>query len=117
MNIKVYLEEAVKKFEVERDREVGVAKEKVMREVVIPYNQDLDKSREKAISELTTKMNAQIQALQAQFAKDRQALIDAGEKNKTEHANTVVATETASITVAYDTEIAKLKKQIEELKA
>jgi hypothetical protein len=116
MSIKVHLEQVIKNLEAEREHETNIIKEKVMREIVSPFNRDMDVSRDKAIAELQQKLNNSISALQEQFAKDRQAIIEANEKKKADNATAVITTESYSVTVQYDKAIAKIKEQIEELK-
>ena len=115
MAIKTYLEQTVKSLEAEKEREISAVKDKVTREKIVPYNQDIDVSREKAIAELQSNLNSKVVALQEQFAKDRQMLIEAGEKKKQENASLVIATETSAVSIAYDTAICKLKEQIADL--
>lgn len=114
--IKVYLEETVEKIKAERERQVAIVKEKVTREKIVPFNQEIDRAREKAIAELQSKLNSAIVAHQEQFAKEKQALIEAGEKKKTENANTVITTEIGVVTIEYDRAISKLNEQIQEIK-
>jgi hypothetical protein len=116
MSIKAHLEQAVKALEAERDKEVTIIKEKVTREKIIPFNQEMDIARDKAIAEKQKALNERIVAHQEQFAKDKKAIIDAGEKKKAENATAVITTESYSVTVKYDKAIAKLNQQIEELK-
>ena len=116
MSIKAHLETAVKALEAEREREVAIIKDKTTREKIVPYNQELDVARDKAIAEKQSALNATILAHQEQFAKDKKEIIDAAEKKKQENATAVITTEAYTVTCEYDKAIAKLKEQIEELK-
>ena len=116
MAIKAYLEEAVRKLESDKAREVAVAKERVTREQIIPFNAEIDKARDAAIAQKQSEMSAQIAAHQEAFAKERQAYIDAAEKKKSDNAAAVIATETSLISAEYDKHIAKLNAQIQEIK-
>lgn len=116
MSIKSHLEQAVKSIETEKEREVAVIKERVTREKIVPYNQEQDTLRDKAIAELQQNMNEDITARQAQFAKEKQAIVDENEKRKENNANAVIATETYEVTGKYDKAIARLNDQISELK-
>ncbi len=116
MSIKVHLETAIKALQAEKEREVAVIKERVTREKILPYNQEADKGRDLAISELQQNMNEDITARQAKFAKEKQAIVDENERRKENNANAVLATETYDVTGKYDKAIAKLNDQIEELK-
>lgn len=115
MSIKAHLEQTVKALEAEKEREISTVKDRALREKIAPFNQDIDVSREKAIAELQTTLNGKIVALQENFAKDKQALVEAGEKKKQDNASMVLATETSVVTIAYDKAICKLKEQIAEL--
>ena len=116
MPIYTHLEQAIKNLEIERERETVAIKERVMRERIAPFNQEMDAARDKAISEKQQELNAKIVALQDQFVKDKQKIIDAAENKKEQNATSVITTETYTVTVAYDKAISKLKEQIEELK-
>lgn len=116
MSIKEILEQAKKNLETEKQREETLAKEKAMREKILPYNQQADKGRDLAIAELQQTMNEDITARQAKFAKEKQAIVDENEKRKENNANAVLATETYEVTGKYDKSIAKLNAQIAELK-
>lgn len=116
MSIKAHLEQAVKNLETEKENEVRIVKERVTREKIVPYNQEADKGRDLAIAELHQNMNEDITARQAQFAKEKQAIVDENEKRKENNANAVLATETYEVTGKYDKAIAKLNEQIEDLK-
>ena len=115
MSIKLHLEQAIKSLEAEKEREANIVKDKVMKEKIIPFNQEIDIAREKAIAELQSSLNSTILAHQEKFAKDKQIMIEAGEKKKQENAAMVLATETSVVTIKYDKAIAKLKEQIEDI--
>lgn len=90
-------------------------KEKVNREKILPYNQELDQARAKAETELVNNLNSNIKALQEQFAKDKQLLIDKGEKKKAEYFNQVMQNETYAITSECEKQIAKINSLIKDL--
>ena len=98
------------------ESQVAQVKDKVVREKITPYNQELDQSRARAEAELVNNLNANIKALQEQFAKDKQALFEAGEKKKTEHFNSIMANETYNITSECEKQIAKINSLINDLK-
>lgn len=116
MAIKAYLEQTIRSLEAEKEREVAVIKERVTREKILPFNQEQDILRDKAIAELQQNMNEDITARQAQFAKEKQAIVEENEKRKENNANAVLATETYEVTGKYDKAIAKLNDQISDLK-
>ena len=72
MSIKVHLEQAVKSLEAEKQTVVNAVKEKVTREKIVPYNQEIDLARDKAIAEKQASFNATIVAHQERFAKEKQ---------------------------------------------
>lgn len=116
MSIKTHLEQAIKNLEAEKEREVAVIKERVTREKIFPYNQEADKGRDLAIAELQSNLNEDISIRQSRFAKEKQAIIEENEKRKENNANSVLASETYTITGKYDKAIAKLNEQISNLK-
>jgi hypothetical protein len=116
MSIKAHLEQAIRSLEAEKQTVANAKKEEVTREKIIPFNQEIDRAREQAIAEKQQALNATILAQQEQFAKEKQAMIEAGEKKKSENANAVITSETYSVTVEYDKAIAKLNEQIANLK-
>lgn len=113
MDIKKYVQSAIQQIEQEAERELQAVKDKVVREKAVPFNQEIDQARAKAESELAQKLNANITALQTQFAKDKQALVDIGEKKKAEYLNSLLASETYPITSERDKAVSKLKALIE----
>ena len=116
MSIKAHLETAVKALEAEREREVAIVKERVTREKILPFNQEMDLARDKAIAEKQQELTKSITAYQEKFAKEREEIIAAGEKKKAENANAVITTEAYTVTVNYDKAISQLKEQIAGLK-
>ena len=67
------LEQTVSQLEAQKSRDIATAKERVTREKIIPYNNDINKSRDNAIAELQSKLNEQIASLQKKFNEDKQA--------------------------------------------
>ena len=116
MSIRAHLEQTVRNLEAEKNSVANAVKDRVTREKILPYNQELDKARDNAIAEKQQLLNASISAQQERFAKEKQEMYDAGEKKKSENANAVITSETYSATVEYDKAIAKLKEQISNLK-
>ena len=116
MSVKSHLQQAVKNLEAEKEREAAIIKERVTREKIIPYNQDMDIARDKAIAELQDKLTANITAQQEEFVKQKGVIYDANEKKREKNANSVITTETYTTTVMYDKAITKLNEQIAELK-
>ena len=114
MSVKAIYEQAIRSLEAERQAVANAKKEQVTREKIVPFNQEIDRAREQAIVEKQQALNATILAHQEQFAREKQEMIEAAEKKKAEHANSVIVSETYSVTVEYDKAIAKLKEQIDK---
>ena len=114
--VKQVYQNAINQLASEKDRQVALVREKVTREVIIPHNNEVNQSRDKAIAELTATLNAEIAKLQQKFADEKQALIDVGEKNKKEFAETTVATESAMVSARYDSAIHELEALIAIIK-
>lgn len=112
--IKDYLQNAIAGIEQEKANEIERVKAEIMQSKIIPYNVDVDNSRDKAINQLTEKLNQDTEALKAKYNAERQAIIDASEKSKSDNLNAVLATETYPITSKYDKVISDLRKQIDE---
>lgn len=116
MSIKTIYEQTIRSLEAEKMTIMNATKERVMREKIIPFNQEIDSARDKAIAEKQQALNATIVAQQEQFAKDKKEIIEAGEKKKEENATAVITSETYSATVEYDKSIAELKEKLSNLK-
>lgn len=112
-NINVYIEQAIRGIEAERDQKIEAVKAEIIRDKVAPQNAEIDIKRDNAVQELQTKLNADISALQEKFNTERQAIIDASEKQKADNANMLISVETASINAKYSTKLAELRKLIE----
>jgi hypothetical protein len=116
MAIKTCLEEAIKKVEIERDRQAQVAKDRAMRERIIPFNAEIDKARDEAIAQRQNALNAELKAQQENFAKERQSFFEAAEKKKSENAEVVISSETAIVVAEYNRHISKLQAQLADIK-
>lgn len=101
--VNTYIEQAIRGIEAEKEQKTAEIKAAIMRDKVAPKNAEIDSIRDRALQELQEKYTA-----------DRQEIIDASEKQKTDNANALIVAETASIAYEYDTKIAELKKLIGE---
>lgn len=110
--VNTYIEQAIHGIEAEREQKIAEIKATIMRDKIAPKNAEIDNARDLALQELQTKLNSDIAALQEKFATERQTIIDASEKQKTDNANALINAEMASITVEHDEKIAALKKII-----
>ena len=116
MSIKQYLENALQGIYNEKTRAEALEKERVMREVVAPHNAEVDAALNEAIAEITDNLNQSISAMQNRFANQKQSLIEQGAKKKADFEANAVAQAVAVVSVTYDSAIARLKKQIDEIK-
>ncbi len=110
--INAYIEQAIRGIEAEREQQIANIKAEIMRDKIEPQNAEIDNARDRALQELQAKLNADISALQERFNAERQAIIDASEKQKSDNANILVGAETVNIAVEYDTILTGLRKLI-----
>lgn len=110
------LERQVAEIKAVEQRQIAAVKERVMRDKIVPFNQEIDQARAKAETELAQTLSKNIAALQEQFALEKKALYDAGEKKKADNLSSVMATETYNITSECQNAIGQLTKQINALK-
>lgn len=115
MAIKVHIEEAIKKLQIEKERAVVSVRERVTREQIVPFNMEIDKARDSAIAQRNEEMNADIKARQEAFAAERQSFIDSAEKKKADNAKALLETETAIVVAEYDKHIERLSELLKEV--
>lgn len=111
--IRDFIEQAIRNIEAEREQKVAAAKATIMQEKVLSHNIEVDMSRDNALQALAAKREKDISEINARYEAERQAIIDASEKSKTDNANEVIARETVGIAAEYDTKLAELRKLIE----
>ena len=95
---------------VETDREI----QRIKREEIVPFNADADGKCQAAIAALQQKLNQQIAELQAQFAAQKQQIIETTEQRKNANAEACISAGIASISARYDNAIAELRKLLEK---
>ena len=126
MELSKQIQSFIQQVKAEEQRELSVLKERIMREKIIPFNQEIDKVKAESIMKLnqlfeqekaclTKQYNDNLIALQKKYDNDKQIINETAENKKTENANAVIATETYEITNRYDNAIAKLNS-ISEIK-
>ena len=127
MAIKQILEKAMQDVVAERDREVIAIKQKVTQEKIVPHNAEIDSATNNAIAKLQKEFsekssaeqqayNARVAQLQQEFTNKKQQIAEASIAEKEEFAKVTIATETAEVMVKYDSAIAKIREQIQEIK-
>lgn len=107
-------ENAIAQIEATRQREIEVAKQRVMQEEILPFNRDIDVSLRDAITELQTQHNTKIAQMQQAFEAEKQALAEAAAKKKEAFAETAIATSITVINANADNAIAHFKKYVGE---
>lgn len=108
------IEEAIAKVEAKRQRDVEIAKQKVMQEQIVPFNREIDNSLREAIAELQNKHNAKISQMQQAFEAEKHSLAEAANNKKSAFMEGAIAAEVLSINTKADTTIAKFRELIGE---
>lgn len=121
------LESTIKSYEAEKAQRIATVKEKATREKIVPFNAEIDNYRAKALGELTNELNDKINAINAEasakvaelrktYEEKKQELFALGEEKKRTNAETVIATETAAVSVEYDGFISELNAILSKMK-
>ena len=114
--VRQHFENTIKQIQADKERQISIVKDRVTRDVIIPHSNEVNQSSDRAIAELTAQLQSDIAKLQEKFAIDKQALIDIGEKNKTDFSNTTLSTEIAIVSAQYDQAIKDLEALIAKIK-
>ena len=112
MSIKQHLQNALTAIQTEEERAIGAAKEKAMRENVIPEHNALNEQRDMAIAQITEAHNAKIAQLTEHFNAEKQSIETATENKKAQVTNTMIECATATVKAQYGKTIADLEEQI-----
>lgn len=115
MEIKQIVSQAIAQVESEKQRQISLSKEKVIREKIVPFNNEIDRARDKAINELATKLTQDIEALRVKFEQEKKNLIDMGEQKKADFQRTAVEAEIATVNAQSTIAKSKLEKILQEL--
>lgn len=114
MSIRQHYENAYNAIVGEKDREVNAARQRVLQEVVTPYNREIDMALANAVREKNDACSMEITKIQEKYAKERQILEEMASKNKKEFEEKTVAAEVAKVGAEYDVAISTLAKLIGE---
>lgn len=106
--IKQHIEQTINNIRSEKEQAIRIAEQRAIQEKIMPYNADIDEKRDKAVQQLTTEFNANVKALQEDFDKKKNEIIVSCEEDKKKNQQTVIATETALISMEYDKTISTL---------
>ena len=124
MEISKHIQSFIQLIKAEEQREVAVVKDKVTREKIVPFNQEIDRKKQESIELLnkwfdeqksieTGAFNDRLAKLQAKYNEDKQIIEQTAEKKKTDNANAVIETAIYEIKSKCEKYIAKLNS-IEE---
>ena len=95
--IKSVLEQAVAQLEAEKSRQCEIEKQKVMQEKIMPYNAEVDQSLRDALNALQNQHNTKIMELQKAFEAEKQAMVEAAAKRKSDFAESTLASAVSMI--------------------
>lgn len=112
---KQQIEKAIREIELEKEQAVRVAEQKITQEKLVPYNIEIDREKETAVQELSTKFNNDIKTLQEKYNADKNIIINACEEKKSNNAKIVLDTELQSIRTSYDVIINSLKNTANQI--
>lgn len=121
-----HLESAKAQIKADEQSQIAIVKKRIEQEV-IPFNQEVEKTKNESIANLTTKFNQeramlssnyneQVVALNNKFEQDKKNIIEGSAKKIEEHLNSLVLSETYEITKKCGKAIAKIDNQIKEIK-
>jgi hypothetical protein len=109
---KQIFDEAIAKIEASRQRDIEVAKQKVMQEQIVPFNREIDNSLRDAIAELQNQHQVKIAQIQQSFEAEKKALAEAANAKKAAFAETAIGASVLSINAEADTAIARLRELV-----
>lgn len=102
-------EKAIQELEVDRQRRVDAARQKVLTEQVAPHNRETDASLAEALSEIQAQYTAKVAAIKQDYDQQKADLSSKAAKNKTDFAEAAIAAATAEINTEIDRAIAHLR--------
>lgn len=114
--IRGHIEQAIRSIEAEKEQKLREVEQRVMQEKVLPFNREIDESRDKAIQQLSTEYNVAVNALQEKFAKDKNDIILASEQHKKVNADAIISAESKSVEEEYGIIIAELTNSLNKVK-
>lgn len=115
MQIKTFIEQAIRNIQAEQEQELRNITQRVTQEKIVPFNREADIRRDEAIKQETDNLNAQIATLQADFAKKRNEIVVANEEYKKNHEQQVITAETALLNDKYAKAIAELEESLKNI--
>lgn len=114
--MKAYIEQAIRSIEAQKEQKIREVEQRVMQEKILPFNREIDQSRDLAIQQLSSEYNEAVKVLQDKFAKDKNDIIVASDQHKKENADKLIASETASVEAEFGMIIAELESTLNKVK-
>ena len=119
MELNRYIQSTIQQIKAEQEREISTIRDKVTREKIVPFNQEIDRDKSQSIAmldkwlsdqkmALTGTYNESLAKLQAKYNEDKKIVEETAEKKKIENANAVIETAIYEIKSKCEETIAKL---------
>lgn len=112
MSIKQHLQTALSNIRNDKEKAIAIAKDRAMREEIIPRHGEINKARDEAIAKITETQNRKMAQIQESYNAEKQQIVEAAEKKKTEVTNSILECAVATETVKYEKIISTLEEQI-----
>lgn len=112
--VKDIFESTIAQIEAKRQREIEATRQRVMQELVIPFNREIDVSLRDAIMELQEETNAQIAKIQEAFAEKKRVLEKSAIDKKMSFEKNEIEKAITEINYTADKSILHLRKFIGE---
>ena len=114
MAIKDIYRQAINSLTNEKAQKVEQINEVVMREKVLPHNEEVDKKLAEAIKELKEKLDQNVLTLQNEFNAERQRFVDMADTEKKSFAEKTINAECELVRIEYETAISHIREKLQE---
>lgn len=114
MAIKDIYRQAINSLTNEKAQNVEQIKQVVMREKVLPHNEEVDKKLAEALKELKEKLDQNVLTLQNQFNAERQRFVDMADTEKKGFAEKTINAECELVRIEYETAISHIREKLQE---
>ena len=115
MSAKQHILQAIKNIEAEKEQKLIEMKKRIIPEKIIPYNSEIDASRDKAILEKKKKAEQDIEHIKAVYEQEKLQIEEASSIEKINNEKKVIDAETYMLNKQYDDIILELKQYAEEM--
>ena len=92
-------------------------RQKVMQEIIIPHNTEVDKKLAEATRELTEKHNNKILSIQNEFNAEKQRFVDLANAEKKDFAEKTINAECQLVRIEYEQAIDHIRVKLQENEA